>query len=202
MPAVRRSQYLFDLIGNWRLAAKRSHVLDRRDFEHPEHPDGNFMGPILSEGVTSDITITREEIFGPILCLASADDLDEAIEMENGTRYGNASSIHTERASRHDDTATRLMRAISGSTSESVPRWASSTSADERNRSSVRSTQRARTRSTSIPRRRSKSSAGSTDDPLLSVHDKRTVLISRSRTDDTPCYGWFCVARLRRFAIA
>lgn len=40
-------------------------VLDRRDFEHPEHPDGNFMGPVLLDGVTGDMTIAQEEISGP-----------------------------------------------------------------------------------------------------------------------------------------
>lgn len=48
-------------------------------------------------GVRCRLTIAREEIFGPVLCLASADDLDEAIEMVNGSQYGNASSIYTER---------------------------------------------------------------------------------------------------------
>jgi malonate-semialdehyde dehydrogenase (acetylating)/methylmalonate-semialdehyde dehydrogenase len=71
-------------------------VVDGRDFEHPDY-DGNFLGPILLEGVTSDMDIAQEEIFGPVLCLASADDLDDAIEMVNGTDYGNASSIYTER---------------------------------------------------------------------------------------------------------
>ena len=71
-------------------------VLDGRDYEHPDL-DGNFLGPTLLEGVTTDMAIAQEEIFGPVLCLAEADDVDEAIEMVNGTRYGNASSIYTER---------------------------------------------------------------------------------------------------------
>ncbi|RQH02666.1 CoA-acylating methylmalonate-semialdehyde dehydrogenase [Natrarchaeobius oligotrophus] len=71
-------------------------VLDGRDFDHPDL-DGHFLGPTLLEGVTTDMEITQTEIFGPVLCLAEADDLDEAIEMVNSTRYGNASSIYTER---------------------------------------------------------------------------------------------------------
>jgi malonate-semialdehyde dehydrogenase (acetylating)/methylmalonate-semialdehyde dehydrogenase len=74
-------------------------VVDGRDFEHPEYPEGNFLGPTLLEGVTIDMEIARTEIFGPVLCLASVDDLDEAIEMVNGTEYGNASSLYTERGS-------------------------------------------------------------------------------------------------------
>ena len=72
-------------------------VVDGRGFEHPEYPDGNFLGPTLLEGVTTDMEIAQTEIFGPVLCLASAADLDEAIGMVNSTEYGNASSLYTER---------------------------------------------------------------------------------------------------------
>ena len=72
-------------------------LLDGRDFEHPDYPDGNFLGPVVLDGVTSAMTVAQEEIFGPVLCLASTDDLDGAIEMVNATEYGNASSIYTER---------------------------------------------------------------------------------------------------------
>ncbi len=72
-------------------------VVDGRDFEHPDYPEGNFMGPTLLEGVTTDMEIAQTEIFGPVLCLAEADDIDEAIEMVNSTEYGNASSLYTER---------------------------------------------------------------------------------------------------------
>jgi malonate-semialdehyde dehydrogenase (acetylating)/methylmalonate-semialdehyde dehydrogenase len=72
-------------------------VVDGREFEHPDYPAGNFLGPTLLEGVTTDMDIAQTEIFGPVLCLAEADDLDEAIEMVNSTEYGNASSLYTER---------------------------------------------------------------------------------------------------------
>jgi malonate-semialdehyde dehydrogenase (acetylating)/methylmalonate-semialdehyde dehydrogenase len=72
-------------------------ILDERDFDHPDYPDGNFLGPVILDGVTSEMTVAQEEIFGPVLCLASTDDLDAAIEMVNATDYGNASSIYTER---------------------------------------------------------------------------------------------------------
>ncbi len=72
-------------------------IVDGRDFEHPDYPDGNFMGPTLLEDVTTDMDIAQTEIFGPVMCLTEADDLDEAIEMVNSTEYGNASSLYTER---------------------------------------------------------------------------------------------------------
>ncbi|WP_408960395.1 CoA-acylating methylmalonate-semialdehyde dehydrogenase [Natrinema sp. 74] len=75
-------------------------VLDGRDFDHPDDElDGHFLGPTFLEGVTTDMEIAQEEIFGPVLCLAEAEDIDEAIEMVNSTKYGNASSIYTESGS-------------------------------------------------------------------------------------------------------
>ncbi|WP_227356513.1 CoA-acylating methylmalonate-semialdehyde dehydrogenase [Haladaptatus salinisoli] len=71
-------------------------VVDGRNYDHPEL-DGTFVGPTLLEGVTADMAIAQDEIFGPVLCLAKTADLDEAIEMVNSTRYGNASTIYTER---------------------------------------------------------------------------------------------------------
>jgi len=71
-------------------------VVDGRDFEHPDYPNGNFLGPTLLEGVTTDMDITQTEIFGPVMALTKADDIDEAIEMVNSTQYGNASSLYTE----------------------------------------------------------------------------------------------------------
>lgn len=72
-------------------------IVDGRDFEHPDHPEGNFMGPTLLEGITTEMDIAQTEIFGPVMGLAEADDLNEAIEMVNSTQYGNASSLYTER---------------------------------------------------------------------------------------------------------
>jgi malonate-semialdehyde dehydrogenase (acetylating)/methylmalonate-semialdehyde dehydrogenase len=72
-------------------------IVDGRDYEHPSHPKGNYLGPILLDDVDPDSTIAQEEIFGPVLCLTRAADLDEAIKIVNGTRYGNASSIFTEK---------------------------------------------------------------------------------------------------------
>ena len=71
-------------------------VVDGRDYEHSDHPEGNFMGPTLLSGVTSDMEIAQTEIFGPVLALAHAEDLDSAIDMVNSTPFGNASSLFTE----------------------------------------------------------------------------------------------------------
>lgn len=74
-------------------------ILDGRESEGTTHTDGNYLEPTVLENVTPEMTIAQEEIFGPVLCLMAVDDLDEAIDLVNDTRYGNASSIYTERGS-------------------------------------------------------------------------------------------------------
>ena len=43
--------------------------------------------------VTNDMTIAREEIFGPVLCILGYDDVDEAVEIGNDTEYGLAGYV-------------------------------------------------------------------------------------------------------------
>jgi len=58
-------------------------------------PDGNWVGPTLFSGVTPDMSIYREEIFGPVLCCVTVDTLEEALELVNNSPYGNGTSIFT-----------------------------------------------------------------------------------------------------------
>jgi len=88
-------------------------VLDGRDVEVPEYPEGNFLGPCVFRDVTTDMVIAREEIFGPVLGLMPASDLDEAIDILNSSDYGNAASLFTGRGAdarrfRHDAEAGNL----------------------------------------------------------------------------------------------
>ena len=69
--------------------------------------DGSFVGPTILDGVTPDMDVAQEEIFGPVLSVIHADSLGEAIDIVNASRYGNGSSIFTEsgaaaRRYRHD----------------------------------------------------------------------------------------------------
>jgi len=72
-------------------------IYDGRDETVDEYSDGNFLGPCLFENVTTDMSIVREEIFGPVLCLAEVSGMDEAVETLNESRFGNAASLFTER---------------------------------------------------------------------------------------------------------
>jgi aldehyde dehydrogenase (NAD+) len=44
--------------------------------------------PTVFADVRNDMTIAREEIFGPVLCILGYDDLDQAVEIGNDTDYG------------------------------------------------------------------------------------------------------------------
>lgn len=70
-------------------------VLDGRDKTVPEYPNGYWVGPTIFENVSIDMTIAQEEIFGPVASIMRAENLDEAIELVNSVKYGNASSIFT-----------------------------------------------------------------------------------------------------------
>jgi phenylacetaldehyde dehydrogenase len=64
-----------------------------------ERPDGlavgHFVRPTVIGDVKSDMRVVREEIFGPVVCVQSFDDLDEVIARGNDTEYGLAASVWT-----------------------------------------------------------------------------------------------------------
>jgi malonate-semialdehyde dehydrogenase (acetylating) / methylmalonate-semialdehyde dehydrogenase len=57
--------------------------------------EGFFLGPTVFDRVTPDSALWSEELFGPILSVVRARDLDEAIDLVNRSSYGNAASIFT-----------------------------------------------------------------------------------------------------------
>ncbi|MBM7455763.1 malonate-semialdehyde dehydrogenase (acetylating)/methylmalonate-semialdehyde dehydrogenase [Oceanisphaera litoralis] len=70
-------------------------LLDGSQVQVSDYPDGNWLGPTLFGGVTRDMTIYKEEIFGPVLLVMTVASLDEAIELVNANPYGNGTSIFT-----------------------------------------------------------------------------------------------------------
>ena len=68
-------------------------VLDGRD--GGAGPAGTILAPTIVETAEHESDIAREEIFGPVLTLIAADDLESALEFVNGSRYGNSGSIFT-----------------------------------------------------------------------------------------------------------
>ena len=70
-------------------------VLDGRGYKDARHPEGYFLGPTIFDDVTPEMTIGREEIFGPVLCVMKARDFDDAVEIVRRHELGNATSIFT-----------------------------------------------------------------------------------------------------------
>jgi len=71
-------------------------ALDGRGAGEAADPAGAFLGPTILDEVGPQAEIAREEVFGPVPCVIRAGSLDEAIEIVNGSRFGNGSSIFTE----------------------------------------------------------------------------------------------------------
>lgn len=69
--------------------------LDGRYPEVNDYAKGNFVGPTIFSGVTKDMVIYHEEIFGPVLCVLHAESLDEAIEIINSNPNGNGTALFT-----------------------------------------------------------------------------------------------------------
>jgi malonate-semialdehyde dehydrogenase (acetylating) / methylmalonate-semialdehyde dehydrogenase len=68
-------------------------VVDGRRDDGGHHA---FVGPTIVDGVTPDMEIAQDEVFGPVLSIIQAENLAEAIEIVNRSRYGNGTSIFTE----------------------------------------------------------------------------------------------------------
>jgi len=70
-------------------------VVDGRDVVPDSDGEGYFIGPTLFDNVTKDMTIYKEEIFGPVLSVVRADTYEEALKLINDHPYGNGTAIFT-----------------------------------------------------------------------------------------------------------
>lgn len=70
-------------------------VVDGRGFSLQGYEDGYFVGGTLFDRVTTDMTIYKEEIFGPVLSVVRAKGYEEALQMINDHEYGNGTAIFT-----------------------------------------------------------------------------------------------------------
>lgn len=73
---------------------------------------GYYIEPTIFDNVTPEMTIAREEIFGPVLAVMSIASVDEAVTLANDTNYGLAASVFTSNVK----TAHRMARAIQAGT--------------------------------------------------------------------------------------
>ncbi|RPJ46255.1 MAG: CoA-acylating methylmalonate-semialdehyde dehydrogenase [Betaproteobacteria bacterium] len=77
------------------VAAGARLVLDGRGLKVHGHEDGFFIGASLFDHVRTDMSIYRDEIFGPVLVLLRVKSLDEAIALINANPYANGTAVFT-----------------------------------------------------------------------------------------------------------
>ncbi len=70
-------------------------IADGRDFVVDGYEDGYFLGPTLFDGVTPDMKIYTDEIFGPVLSTVRMEHYQEAIDLINANPYGNGTAVFT-----------------------------------------------------------------------------------------------------------
>jgi len=68
-------------------------VVDGRDTKF--EGDGFFIGTTLIDNVTTDMTVYRDEIFGPVLCVVRTDTYQEAVDLISNNAWGNGTAIFT-----------------------------------------------------------------------------------------------------------
>lgn len=70
--------------------------------------EGYFVAPTIFSAVKDEMTIAREEIFGPVIAAMPFDDIDEIIERANNTSYGLAAGLWTENLSKAHYVSSKL----------------------------------------------------------------------------------------------
>ncbi|MBO5291057.1 MAG: aldehyde dehydrogenase family protein, partial [Clostridia bacterium] len=72
-------------------------VLDGRNPVLPDELKGGyFVGPTIFDNVTEEMTIGRDEVFGPVLCVKRVKDFNEGLKVMNANPYANGSVIFTQ----------------------------------------------------------------------------------------------------------
>ena len=70
--------------------------------------EGYFVQPTVFSNVKPSMKIMDEEIFGPVVCIAKFDTLEDVIKVGNDTMYGLAASVHTKSLENAINTSNRL----------------------------------------------------------------------------------------------
>ena len=70
-------------------------VVDGRDYTLQGYENGFFMGGCLFDNVTTDMSVYRDEIFGPVLSVVRVPDFAKAVEIVDAHEFGNGAAIFT-----------------------------------------------------------------------------------------------------------
>src|ERR1700693_4991027 len=105
------------------VSAGRERASDHLTFGDAGLAGGYFIGPTLFDHVTTDMSIYKDEIFGPVLCIVRAQDYEEALALPSEHEYGNGVAIFTRDGDTARDFTSGFRSAWSVSTCRSRFRW-------------------------------------------------------------------------------
>lgn len=71
-------------------------LVDGRNAKVKGKENGTYVGPTVIDYVTPEMSVAREEIFGPVISILRTNTIDEALAIENKNPYGNAASVFTQ----------------------------------------------------------------------------------------------------------
>jgi malonate-semialdehyde dehydrogenase (acetylating)/methylmalonate-semialdehyde dehydrogenase len=90
-------------------------VVDGRGYKPPQgYEEGFYLGGSLFDHVTPEMTIYRDEIFGPVLSVVRAPDFESAVNLVNGHEYGNGTAIFTRDGDAAREFASRIQIGMVG----------------------------------------------------------------------------------------
>ena len=75
--------------------AGASVLVDGRNTVVPGREGGFYVGATVIDNVRPEMKIAKEEVFGPVLAIIRAGDVDEAVAIENASPFGNAAAVYT-----------------------------------------------------------------------------------------------------------
>lgn len=71
-------------------------LVDGRGVIVENKENGFYVGPTIIDQVTPEMKIAQEEVFGPVLAIIRVDTIEQALEIENSSQYGNAAAVFTQ----------------------------------------------------------------------------------------------------------
>ena len=71
-------------------------LVDGRGAKVEGKENGTYVGPTVIDHVKPEMSVAKEEIFGPVISIMRTDTVDEALAIENANPYGNAASVFTQ----------------------------------------------------------------------------------------------------------
>jgi malonate-semialdehyde dehydrogenase (acetylating)/methylmalonate-semialdehyde dehydrogenase len=89
-------------------------LVDGRNTKVKGSEGGYYIGPTIIDQVTPDMKIAKEEVFGPVLAIMRVSTVDEALQIENSSVYGNAASVFTQSGSLANYVAERVSAGMIG----------------------------------------------------------------------------------------